>query len=111
MSIDEWDEGTNHDYEERMSLGLLDKEDGCKGYSEVTQDGTEYECGYEFADVCDDCLFGGCGGTNDPRIDSSQLEIDDDCDNCKHEEVCKGGCESGQTVDCGYKFERKEEKV
>ena len=71
MSIDEWDEGTNHDYEEKMSLGLLDEEDGCKGYSSFNGEYTEYECEYEFAgDVtCDDCIFGSCGGNQDPRVE------------------------------------------
>ena len=44
--------------------------DACKGYSYNTPDGMEYDCDYEYSGgiTCDDCIFGCCGGTQDPRI-------------------------------------------
>ena len=89
----------------------MDEEDGCKGYSTNTQDGTEYDCEYEFADDCGDCMFGGHGGTHDPRIDLSKEDDPDDCSSCKHDEYCLGGCESGFYEKPIYKFEKKEEVV
>ena len=110
MSINEWDEETNHDYEEKMSIGLLDEEDGCKGYSSFNGERTEYDCEYEFADDCGSCMFGNHGGKRDPRVDPDK-EDEADCPQCKHDEVCAGGCESRWSDHPPYRFERKEEVV
>jgi hypothetical protein len=46
--------------------------EGCKGYSYWTDNGTEYDCEYEFSgDIdCGDCIFNIYGGTQDPRINN-----------------------------------------
>lgn len=36
-------------------------------------------------------------------------ELKEDCDNCKHDWICQGGCGAG--VDCGYKFENIEGEI
>jgi|GEM_PF-4575258 len=110
MSINDWDEETDHDYEDKLSLGILDKNTECKGYSSFNGESTEYDCEYEFAGevTCDECIFGSCGGTKDPRVDTFQTEIDDDCPNCKHESHCPGGCETDRPL-TKYRFEDKEE--
>ena len=39
----------------------------------------------------------------------SEVDDDsDDCPKCKWDEICEGGCEA--EIDCGYKFELREEK-
>ena len=50
--------------------GVSEKE-GCLGHWIYSTDGNEYDCDYEFAGEanCEDCLFGACGGTFDPRYD------------------------------------------
>ena len=44
--------------------------DGCKSYKEWTDCGWEYDCDYEYSGGinCEDCIFGCCGGIQDPRI-------------------------------------------
>jgi hypothetical protein len=46
------------------------KQDKCAGYKSWTDCGWEYDCNYEFAgDIdCGNCIFGGHGGNEDPRI-------------------------------------------
>lgn len=84
------------------------KNDGCEGYSSFNGESTEYECEYEFADDCGDCMFGNQGGKTDPRVDPRK---EDDCPQCKHDEVCTGGCESELSEYSTYKFEKKEENA
>ena len=116
MSINEWDEETNHDYEEKMSLGLLDEEDGCKGYSSFNGESTEYDCEYEFADDCGSCMFGNHGGKNDPRVDPNKEDEEElpECTECKYHEqeyvpcrFCKVLFHENET----NHFEQKEEVV
>jgi hypothetical protein len=110
MSINEWDEIPDQEYEENLELGLPNKDDGCKGYSTFNGESTEYDCDYEFAgDInCEDCIFGPCEGTRDPRVDPSE-DDEEGCPQCKHNEVCTGGCESEWSDRPPYKFELKEE--
>ena len=66
-------------------MGLLEllfksiKKDGCEGYYDNTPYGTEFDCDYEFSgDIsCEDCMFGPCEGTKDPRINSKEELADD----------------------------------
>lgn len=50
--------------------------DGCRGARVRYQDGDEFECDYEFPEEnCEDCIFGGYGGTKDPRINNNLEEL------------------------------------
>lgn len=40
-----------------------------------------------------------------------QCDAEDECDCCKWDELCTGGCKSEMIhTACGYKFEKKEEE-
>jgi hypothetical protein len=49
----------------------------CLGYWTENSDGREFDCEHEFAGhiTCEDCIFGVCGGTKDPRIDPYAEEM------------------------------------
>lgn len=43
--------------------------------------------------------------------DTTEPEVDGDpgiCPNCKHDDICQGGCNSRSG--CGYKFEKREDE-
>lgn len=48
-----------------------DEPDGCLGYWSGHTDNRDFDCGYPFAGrmTCEECMFGVCGGTKDPRIE------------------------------------------
>lgn len=51
------------------------KDDGCLGFFTNTPDSLEFECEYEFADFgCEECIFGSCRGTQDPRVNPYEEE-------------------------------------
>lgn len=47
-----------------------DEPDGCLGYWSGF-DPRDFDCEYEFAGrmTCEECIFGVCGGTKDPRLE------------------------------------------
>lgn len=44
-------------------------DDTCWGYWTYSNDGNDFDCEYEFAGeiLCEECIFGSCGGKLDPR--------------------------------------------
>ena len=50
---------------------------GCLGHWSYSPDGNEYDCDYEFACNCEDCVFGACGGKYDPRYDRDHQPSED----------------------------------
>ena len=52
------------------------KDEGCLGFHSNTPDGLEFECEYEFSGEfgCEECIFGSCRGTQDPRVNPYEEE-------------------------------------
>ncbi len=56
---------------------MQSEDEGCKGHTlDLGSWGVDYDCDYEFAGAvnCEDCIFGACGGTKDPRINPEDDE-------------------------------------
>ncbi|MDD4931815.1 MAG: hypothetical protein PHG66_06770 [Candidatus Colwellbacteria bacterium] len=56
---------------------MPDENEGCLGHKiSCGTWGDDYDCDYEFAGriSCEDCIFGYCGGTEDPRINPEDDE-------------------------------------